>query len=214
MDIQYVLFDVAGTLLHKPEFYKTLQKVLNDCGYDFELEELKLKHKILSEVIHFPDRTNKDFYQEFNRELLFSLGIVPDEKMLDEVFSKCSYLPWEQCKDADFLSSIPVPMGVLSNFNSTLKEKLNGFFGPVFKDVFVSEELGVSKPDLEFYKRAVEKINIKAENILYIGDSLKLDIEPALKIGMKPLLIDREGFFKKSDYQIENLNQLFNYLHL
>lgn len=211
-EIKYILFDVAGTLLHKPEFYDLLLTILNENGYEINMSDLKLKHKLVSEVIQFPDRTNKEFYNQFNTTLLFSLGIIPNEKLIDEIFTKCSYLPWEKFEDTKILSEINLPIGIISNFNTTLKTKLNDFFGPVFKDILVSEELGVSKPNIEFYKQTVDKIGVSPENILYIGDSLRLDIQPALELGIKSLLIDRDNFYPNSKYAIQNLNQILNHL--
>ena len=54
--IQYVLFDVSGTLLYKPTLYDTIFQVLNKNGYEVSLSEIKHKHKIISEVIHFHDK--------------------------------------------------------------------------------------------------------------------------------------------------------------
>ncbi len=211
-EIKYVFFDVAGTLLHKPTFYEIILTLLNQNGHQITMFDLKLKHKIASEIIQFPDRTNRDFYQDFNEKLLYSLGIIPTEKLLEEIFDKCSYLPWEKFEDTKMLSEINIPIGIISNFNSTLKEKINGFFGPVFRDVFVSEELEVSKPNIEFYKCAIEKVNLFPENILYIGDSLRLDIKPAKHLGIKTLLIDRDNFYPNSEYAIQNLDQILKHL--
>lgn len=211
-EIKYILFDVAGTLLHKPSFYSTIFNILVQNGYKGTLDELKRNHKTVSEIIRFPDRTNKSFYNDFNTDLLFSIGMIPNEKILEEIFVNCSYLPWEKFDDTIILADINLPMGIISNFNSSLKEKLDDFFGPVFKDVFVSEELGIAKPDVAFYNRAIEKINCSPENILYIGDSLKLDIQPALKLGMNPLLIDRDNLFPNSEYTVGNLNQILNHI--
>lgn len=210
-EIKYILFDVAGTLLHKPTFYKTFHLVLTEAGINVSHQDIKLKHKILSEAIHFPDRTTKDFYRMFNSELLFSLGVLPKEKLLNEIFERCSYLPWEKFEDSSILNELSLPFGVISNFNFTLREKLNYFFGPVFHQVLVSEELGVAKPNIEFYQKAIEMINIPPENVLYIGDSLKLDIKPALETGLNPLLIDRDGFYSNSDYRIESLKEVLKY---
>ena len=210
--IQYVLFDVSGTLLYKPTLYDTIFQVLNKNGYEVSLSEIKHKHKIISEVIHFPDNTDKQFYKIFNAELLYALGIIPNDTILENIFLKCSYLSWERFDDTDLLSQIRLPIGVLSNFNSSLKEKLNHFFGTIFDTILVSEELGMAKPSIEFYTKAIKKISIFPENILYIGDSLKLDIEPALKVGMKTLLIDRENYYPNSDYAIKDLKQILNYL--
>lgn len=210
--MKYILFDVAGTLLYKPSFYQKMGEVLQQFGYAVEEKTIKYHHKILSESIFFPDRTSADFYSHFNREFLYSLGIIPTEAMLGAIFSTCSYLPWEPFADTAFLKEINVPMGIISNFNSTLKEKLKSFFDVTFTDIFVSEELGVAKPSLEFYGKALEKIGIEPKDIIYVGDSVKLDLEPALSIGMNAFLIDRENYFPQQKQRISALTDLKKWL--
>lgn len=210
--IKYVFFDVSGTLLTKPSLIHKIDEILLEHGYSIPLHEIKHKHKFISELIHFPDRTDVDFYKKFNSELLQSFGIVPDGLLLNEIFKRCSYLPWEKFSDTVILNELEIPLGIISNFNNTLKEKLDLFFGPIFSDVLVSEELGVSKPNLEFYKRAVDKIGMSTSEILYIGDSFKLDIEPALKLGIKSLLIDRDCFYPGSEFRIGSLSELMNFI--
>ncbi|SCY38514.1 HAD family hydrolase [Flavobacterium caeni] len=210
--MKYVLFDVAGTLLYKPSLYVKMEEVLRQYGFLVDPQTLKKNHKLLSEAIFFPDRTNADFYRHFNRELLYSLGILPTDEMLDAIFASCSYLPWEKFGDTTFLEQIEVPVGIISNFNSTLKEKLKSFFDVEFSDVFVSEELGVAKPSLDFYGKALQQIGIPASEIIYVGDSIKLDLEPALQLGMKTLLIDRDGHFPLQQNRIDSLTDLNKWL--
>lgn len=210
--IKYVFFDVAGTLLGKPSLFSIIQNTLNDFGYKVTLNEIKQKHKLLSEVIHFPDRTDENFYKKFNSDLIYLFGIVPTEEIVNAVFKNCTYLPWEAFEDTVVLRDIKYPIGVISNFNTTLKEKLNNFFGPVFSDVLVSEELGVAKPNIEFYKRALDKIPYKAEEVLYIGDSIKLDLEPATKLGFKTLIVDRDNFYPNLENRISSLEEIKEYL--
>lgn len=210
--IKYIFFDVAGTLLGKPSLYTNIQKSIEEFGFQVLLEDIKNKHKLLSEVIHFPDRTDADFYKKFNAELLYLLGIVPSEELLNAIFKNCTYLPWEAFEDTKILSDLNLPLGVISNFNTTLKDKLNQFFGPVFQDVFVSEELGVAKPKLEFYQKALEKIPFQASEVLYIGDSIKLDLEPATKLGFNVLIIDRDNFYPNLKNKIANLAEIKNSL--
>ena len=210
--IKYIFFDVSGTILGKPSLFEKINNTLNDYGYFISFDELKHKHKLLSEVIHFPDRTDEVFYSYFNAELLRLLGIVPDDELINAIFKNCTYLPWEKFEDTRVLSEIDLPMGIISNFNTTLKDKLNHFFGPIFQDVLVSEELGVAKPKVEFYEKALERIGCHASEVLYIGDSIKLDIEPATRLGISSLLIDRDNFYQKSNYQISNLNEILKYI--
>jgi FMN phosphatase YigB (HAD superfamily) len=41
------------------------------------------------------------------------------------------------------------------------------------------------------FKISAERIGEAAENILYVGDRIDMDIIPALKIGFKPALIKK-----------------------
>ncbi len=209
---KYILFDVAGTLLYKPTLISSIQKVLEQNSYYFEEEKIKAHHKLLSEYFVFPDQTDAFFYKKFNSELLYSLGIIPNDNLLNQIFNACTYLPWEKFADSEFLNDIKIPMGIISNFNSSLKQKLKTFFDVEFKDIFVSEELGVAKPDKLFYQKAIEQIGVKPEEIIFIGDSIKLDIQPALEIGMNALLIDREKYYPALKNRINLLSDLNNYL--
>ncbi len=205
MTISYILFDACDTLIYKPALWENWQTVLQKNGYQIADLELQKVHKLLSEAIVFPDRTSAAFYEEFNAKILYALGIIPTAKLLAEIFAACQYLPWVACADTAILSDLNVPIGVLSNFNKTLPQKLGDLFGNIFQDVFVSEVLGVAKPRLEFYQKAIENIGLPANEILYIGDSLRLDIAPALAVGLKPLLIDRGGFFKGFPQRLDSL---------
>jgi putative hydrolase of the HAD superfamily len=51
-----------------------------------------------------------------------------------------------------------------------------------------SYEFDFRKPDLRIFRIAAERIGEPPENILYVGDRIDKDIEPALKVGMKPVL--------------------------
>ncbi|NMH29520.1 HAD family hydrolase [Flavobacterium silvaticum] len=206
--MKYLLLDVAGTLLHKPVFYEKVHEVLNGFGYEVPLETLKLRHKTLSEAIFFPDRTSADFYRTFNAEFMYSLGIVPSDLMLETLFTSCSYLPWEKFEDTKILETLNCPIGIISNFNSTLKDKLKSFFHVEFKDILVSEELGVAKPKAAFYQAAIDRIGLEPKDILYVGDSVKLDLEPAHKLGINAFLIDRDNYFPAQPSRLGSLSEL------
>lgn len=203
--MKYLLLDVAGTLLHKPSVFIKMQEVLTGSGHIAALNKIKYNHKLLSETTKFPDRTNKEFYTDFNAELLYSLGIIPTSELLEEIFNTCSYLPWEKFDDTEYLREVNIPVGILSNFNSSLKEQLTQIFGPVFSDIFVSEEIGIAKPAIEFYQNALDKIDVEAKDILYIGDSFKLDLEPAMQLGIRSYVIDRDNFYPNNPNTITSL---------
>jgi len=208
--ISYILFDAAGTLIHKPLLWERIVDVLQKNGYYANVTDLQKKHKILSESIRFPDNTSKGFYAEFNSELLYALGIIPTEDLLNQLFDACTYLPWVPFEDCSILQKLPYPIGILSNFNASLTEKMEHFFGNIFQHILISEVLGVAKPNIDFYKKAIAAIVLPPEQILYIGDSLKLDIKPALEVGMQTLLIDRHQLFGSFENRLDTLNQLID----
>lgn len=212
--MKYLLLDVAGTILHKPNLFTKINETLSNYGYLVSLDNLKYNHKLLSEVIKFPDRTDAEFYTNFNSELLFSLGIIPTDVLLSDIFQACSYLPWEKFEDTQVLNEIEIPIGIISNFNSSLEKKLSEYFGPIFSNIFVSEEIGISKPSLEFYKKALAKINVSPKDILYIGDSFKLDLRPSLELGINSYVIDRDDFYPNNLNTIQSLFELKKLIQL
>jgi putative hydrolase of the HAD superfamily len=210
--INYILFDAANTLIHKPLLWERFQNELKNFNHDIPLELLKKNHKLLSECLRFPDRTSRDFYQQFNSELLYSLGIIPEEELLDKIFQACTYLPWSKFEDTEILPSLQQSLGIVSNFNNSLKKTVEDMLGPVFKNIVVSENFGVAKPESKFYELALKEIDIDPSNILYIGDSIKLDIEPALKLGINAVLIDRDNTYPYFTNRISSLKQLPQFL--
>jgi len=190
-----LLVDAANTIIHKPLLWQNFCSVLERFGYRVGESELRKKHKLISEIIDFPDRTSQEFYRKFNAEVLLSLGIIPSDNLLEAIFGACTYLPWVTFDDVSVLASIPIRKMVLSNFNSSLRDTIYSLTGDIFDDVIVSEEEGVRKPDERFYQVAIERIGADPERILYVGDSIKLDMIPAFNLGMDAWLIDRDENF-------------------
>lgn len=207
-EIKILLVDAANTIIHKPDLWAKYLGVLHRYGYRVDMRGLKEKHRLISEVILFPDRTSESFYQTFNSEILFSLGIVPTEEILTDLFDACTYLPWKTFEDFGVLKTLNVRKAVLSNFKSSLKEQLRELCGGVFETIIASEEIGLRKPDVDFYQRAIELLGVNAEQILYVGDSLKLDIHPAQAIGMNAWLIDRDRIYSNFEQRLDSLEDL------
>jgi FMN phosphatase YigB (HAD superfamily) len=211
--LKAVFFDVAQTLLFKPDLYKNISDVLNSYGIKIPLDKLIFIHKLFSETVEFPDRTSKFFYENFNKEFLYQLGIISSPKMINDIFDACNYLQWEKFEDTFFLKSINLPMGIISNWDKTLSEKLTKYFDVKFSWILGSQEERLKKPSIEFYKRIIECTNLNPSEILYIGDSVKLDIEPASALGINTLLIDRINLYEGSPLvRIKNLSEISNFI--
>lgn len=195
MTIKAIFLDAANTLVHKPELYPCMLRVLHAHNVPVEVDYLTRQHRLLSEAKVFPDRTSREFYSEFNSELLRSLGVLPTSELLDDLFAACSYLRWEAFDDVASLTTVSLPLGVLSNWNTQLPDTLSLIPDLHFHWVLGSEQLGMRKPDPAFFGRVLEATGLASEEIVYIGDSMRLDVEPALKMGFRAALIDRDNLY-------------------
>ena len=205
---KYIFFDVANTLLHKPDLYDNILSVFKKYGNAVEKNKLKYHHKLLSESTKFPDKTNAEFYSRFNSELLLSLGIIPDKIILDDIFSACTYLPWKAFDDTAALNKIKLPMGIISNWDNTLQNKLNEKVNISFFRIIGSEISGISKPDIRIFEKAFDGLDVPPNEIIFVGDSLKLDMAPAIQAGLNAYLIDRDNLFPNFPKRLNSLYQL------
>lgn len=204
-----IFFDAANTLLHKPGLYPAINRVLQDRGIGITHEKLLASHRFLSEAILFPDRTSSSFYREFNSHLLRSFGVAPTDELLDAIFSACTYLPWAPFSDTEYLASIKLPMGILSNWDTSLQEKLSLISQARFEWILGSAEQQVRKPDPDFFMKIFDATGLKAGEIIYVGDSMRLDIEPALRLGITAVLLDRDDLYPDATVRrIRSLNEL------
>lgn len=57
-----------------------------------------------------------------------------------------------------------------------------------FRHCFTSKELGYSKPDPNFYREISNRLSIKAEACVMVGNNYEKDIIPAKSVGMGAIL--------------------------
>lgn len=96
-------------------------------------------------------------------------------------------------------------LGIIANQSSGTKERLNVWgIGKYFDLVVASAETGISKPDLNIFKLALEKADCRAEDAVMIGDRLDNDIIPAKSLGMHTVWI-KQGFavYQTAKYEKE-----------
>ena len=83
---------------------------------------------------------------------------------------------------------------------------------------FISEQVGISKPNVKLFLKACSDCNLSPVETVYVGDSPLRDVDPANRIGMVTVLHDRGG--KNSaeigetepDYRIDNFWDLLGIL--
>ena len=58
---------------------------------------------------------------------------------------------------------------------------------PLFDAAMISYEQGISKPDPEIYRRAIQSLNVTPEECLYVGDGGSHELQGARSLGMQAI---------------------------
>lgn len=80
--------------------------------------------------------------------------------------------------------------------------------------VYTSENLRCYKPDPAFFRKILVENELRPENVIFVGDSVSDDILGPKAMGIKTVLIDRDGTDSNAgqDYTISNLCELMDIL--
>lgn len=107
-------------------------------------------------------------------------------------------------------------LGIVTNFQqpNIVSDILRNFgIDGYFKTVVISANLGYRKPHPDIFKSALTELNMELtpERVVYVGDNPEEDVEGAKRVGLKPILIDRENRFSdiaKYVISIQSLTEL------
>lgn len=81
-----------------------------------------------------------------------------------------------------------VLIGLISNcFSEEAAVIRKSILFPYFDSVFLSYEQGVQKPDIEIFQRCMDKLSVKAEECIYVGDGGSDELETARGLGMNAI---------------------------
>ncbi len=82
------------------------------------------------------------------------------------------------------------------------------------KAVFISDQIGISKPNPKLYLTALADLQLRAQEVMYVGDSPEHDIAPPQSIGMitvwarRAAKHDLEGTQIRPDYTVSDFEEL------
>lgn len=106
-------------------------------------------------------------------------------------------------------------IGLVTNFYGNMSVVLDEFgLASLFDTVTESAVVGVRKPDPQIFRLAVKVLDVKAENVVVIGDSYSKDILPAHEIGCHTIWLKGEGWVTEelttceADYIIKDLYEV------
>ncbi|MEZ0289671.1 MAG: HAD family hydrolase [Sulfolobales archaeon] len=203
MRIKVLSFDVWNTLLDIDKFYKILAikissltnrsyeeiySLLRDTYREAIRERLsgEFKRIIIDSGSFFAKRLGIDL------EVLFKSLI---RVMLDEEIRDLAYRdvlkPLEILKNDRYLLSVVGNVmfwpGMVTRYILHLNNLLDLFDLTVFSD-----ETGYMKPEREIFKYIAERLGVRLDEIVHIGDSIEHDLVGAVRSGLGAILVRRD----------------------
>lgn len=223
MKYEVILFDADETLF---DFRKSEREAFKNTMIEFGIEYDENYHlKIYQDI-------NTAIWKEFEEGLITQAKLKIERfKRLsnklkinfDEILFAKSYM--KHLGNGSFLYDDSVDLVETLSKNHKLSIITNGLtavqenrirksiISHHFKDIVISEEISVSKPNPEIFEHALKNINhTDKSKVLMIGDSLTSDIQGGINFGIHTCwynpnkLVNKSGI--KPTYEISNFNEL------
>ncbi len=204
--IKHFIFDFGGVMVEKTYVLKILFDIIEtDLKISINRSEdpfyKKLKRKISSGQI-----SSKEFLEEIFKRYYYPFqkkdGALPAKKVnvyyyLELWFQLYSQLTHFSTDMEEIIHRLHLAGYFVSLMSNTYdlhakSNELNGFY-EVFDRVFLSNEIGNIKPNIEQYNYLLKKLDTKPKKCVFIDDKLK-NLAPARKLGF--LVIKFEGIEK------------------
>jgi len=214
------IFNLINTLIYWKSMFnvKMACRLLHRHGYrvcESEFDEA-LRHTLF--VSHVKQELKS--YRDMVVQTCAFLRLNVDKSLLEDMVN--SYKTRDRLElysDVAFALKRLKGMGLkISVVTSTPKFLFENAIVPIKKyvDVVVTSwEAKAVKPEPKIFRKALERLQVKPEDVVVIGDSERLDIQPARKLGMTTVLVDRRGKIRQhsADFKVRNLMQVVRLFH-
>lgn len=158
----------------------------------------------------------KNYWKAIVEKVYTELGMFEGfEAHFDELFEVFRSKAWELFPESEeILSALKesgFKLGIISNFDSRVYDVMKDLGIDGYFDVFViSSEAGFAKPHAEIFRIALEKAGTVPSQSLHVGDNLNNDFHSPRTLGIKALLLDREGENETIGeiHRIKNLSEI------
>jgi putative hydrolase of the HAD superfamily len=226
--IKHIFFDLDHTIW---DFDRNAEETLQELYEVYQLRNLGLLSA--AEFIHKYTENNHSLWAQYHlgliskdllraerfRKTFIELGVQPDlvPHDFEEDYVKISPTKTNLFEGAQKVLAYlqkKYTLHIISNgFKETTLTKMDlSGLNPYFKNVIISEEVGVNKPDKAVFEYALQKAQANKQESIMIGDSLEADIYGAQNFGMKAIFFNPLKKEKPADVpeQITHLEELIN----
>ena len=209
MKFRAVLFDAAETLFTTRgsvgEIYATIARQYGSQVDANTIQAAFVRHFRGAGPVSVHDE--KRWWKDIVYRVFADVGMVENfDEFFDRVYENFrdsqGWMLFPETFDVlNQLKTLGLKLGVISNFDTRIYSVLEALgIRRFFDTVTVSSEAGYSKPQREIFDLAVRSLGIPASDVLLVGDSLRDDVEAALRAGLAAILIDRSGRYQSQSH--------------
>ncbi len=156
------------------------------------------------------DEEDRQWWWKYDSEVFARLKI-PAEKhqsIFDDIYSFfANPAAWQLYPDTiDFLNKLKTEsfsLGIVSNWNSSLKKIVNGLnLSHYFDFILSSAEAGWKKPSPKIFEIALRMAGVEPGRVVHIGDTYQADVLGARNAGIRGIMLDRRGSAMHHDHEV------------
>lgn len=224
MRIQTVFIDIDNTLLDfNLSAAQSIQTAFKDCGLTFT-ENVVSTFKQVNDGLWAQiekKKLTREKLHEIRFDMVFErLGIVYDGRVIEKKFLEnlnyCA-VPVDGALDIVKYLSAKYTLCTATNayYNQQKMRLASAGILPYIRKSFVSEKIGVSKPDIKFFSACLDGVApVPSDECVMIGDSVSADIAGAKKCGMHTVWFDHDGVGGDggAEYAVRSLDEIKNIL--
>ena len=230
--IKGIIFDYGGTLdsrgVHWSEvLWQGYQQALVPIDKEtFRSAYVEGERALARERIILPQ---DDFHTLLRKKVALELEYLPEsynadtrQQWVETIAGYCDQAARQCIEEArPTLEALKeqYPMMLVSNFYGNIDEVLRGYgIRDMFKGIIESAVVGIRKPNPTLFKLGVDALELPAEQVLVIGDSLRKDIAPAEQLGCQALWLKGKGWTQEEDQQthphtIKTIAEVLDWIH-
>ena len=162
-------------------------------------------------------RARNKFFAEYERLVIKGAGIEITSNQAMEIWERVQQVPYRMSAYDDVLPTIKslkssgFTLGVISNMNRNGTTLLQDVGLTSYIDfIITSGEVLVEKPHPAIFTCALSKAGVRPHEAVHVGDQLTSDVKGALRAGITPVLLDRDGSHRclEEFIRIEKLTDL------
>jgi epoxide hydrolase-like predicted phosphatase len=216
--VKHFLFDFGGVMIEKTFVLNNLFSILeNDFKIKIPNKETdvflkKLRRRLSSGLI-----SSRQFLEKLLEKFIYPFqsknGALPPKQanieyyleLWFDLYSQVSNISLDMAEIVERLHQAGYVVSLLSNTYDihAKSNELRGFYD-MFDNVFLSNEIGLIKPDLEKYKHVLNKLNTDPKKCIFIDDKIS-NLIPASELG---IIVIRFESFKKLNLILNGLGIL------